>query len=387
MEKPRKVTGIVCGLAVLSLVAFNAQATAAEAKPPEVVVTVTGESAHSFEEAKEDALRKAVEMGAGTEVFSDTRVADFQLMHDTIVCRAEGYVRSYDIPEKKEADGVYKVKMRAVVAVGRIKDDWGALQILLVRKGRPNILILVSETGTRLSRAGNAAEYKLRELLGERGIDIVDDEALAAVANRDAVHAMIEGDEKKAAAVATQLHAGWLVLGRASVRSGEPKTVYGVDLVPAVVDLFVKVVAADNAQQIASKSASCKANSRDDAASAAKRALEGAAEQVEQEVFKRIVLAWSRDLDVGTKFEVVGTRIPTEVLNVIVERLRMMEGVKMVTIIDTNPQLSTLSVVTRLEPMELGRAIVSASGERVEITGQSPGRIGFKMRGDNTAPR
>jgi len=347
-----------------------------------VRVIVTGESGHSYEEAKKDALRKAVEMGAGKEVFSDTRVSNFRLMHDTIVSRAAGYVASYDVLERTESDGVFRVKVRALVKVGRIKDDWGALQVLLQRKGRPNLLILVSEECEGFSGTGNAAEYKLREIMGERGFDIVDDEALAKIADRDEVHAMLEGDDKKALALAKQLHAGWLVTGRARVRKGEPKDVYGVKLIPAHADLSVKVVAADNAQQIASKSASSQANSRGDAAGAGRLALEAAAQEVEGEVFERIVEAWSADLDSGMKVEVVGTRIPTEVLTVLVERLRMAKGVKAVSLIDHNPQLTTLSVVTRLEPIELGRAIVNASGERVKVTGLSPGRVTFGMRSE-----
>jgi len=375
---------------VMSLVFLSAgvKARAALSTPgrDEVIVTAVGESAHSFEEAKEDALRRAVEMGAGKEVFADTRVADFALMHDTIISRSAGYVRSYDIIEKNEVRGVYMVKVRAVVAVGKIKEDCGALRILIERKGRPNLLIVTSEEGVNLPQwTGNAAEFKLRELFGEKGFDIVDDETLAEIVGRDVTHAMLAQDEAKAVAVAQQLHAGYVITGRALLRAGRPEPAYTLDLVPVSVDLLVKVVATDNAQQLASKQASASRALRDPT-TAAGQVLNQAAAEIFSELLRRILVKWSEDLDVGSKVTCIGTRIPTNILDAIVDRLRATDGIKGVSIVDHNPQLSTLSVVTRLEAKELGKVIVRAAEGKVDVTEISPGRIGFKFVGNTLSP-
>jgi len=236
---------------------------AGEAAPPgDVIVTVTGESAHSFEEAKEDALRKAVEMGAGKEVFSDTRITDYALMHDTIVSRAAGYVRGFDILEKKEAAGVYSLKIRATVAVGQIKDDWGAIQVVIQREGRPNLLVVCTEeimhylTGQPLPGTGNIAESRLRNLFlrtekGDKLFDLIDDETLAKKVGRDVSRAMLARDEDRAVAVAQQLNAHFLVIVTAKGRAHLGQPVYGRQLWTVDADVRIKIVAADNALQVA----------------------------------------------------------------------------------------------------------------------------------------
>lgn len=369
-----------------TLLALGARrvARAGAAADGDVVVTVMGESAHSFEEAEEDALRKAVESGAGKEVFSDSRVADLALLYDTVVSRAAGYVKSCDVLGRDEAGGAYTVRIRAVVAAGRIRDDWGALQVLLQRKGRPNLLVVCFEEAEGFSLGASAAEHKLRELLGERGFDLVDDEALARVVGRDADRAVLAHDARKAAAVAQQLHADYIVQGRAAVRAVPARDVYGVSMVPVAADLYVKVVAASNAQQLASKSASARRFS-EDAGSAAKAALDLAAREVEPEIVRRILERWSRDLDAGVKVEILGTRIPTPLLHEIVEGLRTADEVETVHVVDHNEELTTLSVVTSLEARLLGQALEKAAGGSPEVTGYRPGRVEFRVR--NAAER
>ena len=348
----------------------------------EVTVQVTGESAHSAEEAKEDALRKAVEQGAGKTVFSDTRVADFQLMHDTIVSRARGYVKRFDVLKQWEEDGVYYATVRAVVAVGEVDDDWGALQVLIERKGRPNLLIVVQEDAGDVGATGNVAEYRLRDVFEALAFDLVDDEAIAGTAERDAVRAELVGDERRAAAVAAQLHAGYAVTGRAKLRKEPASTPYaGVTVIPVTADLLVKIVAADSAELLASKSASARRTSRD-AGTAAKLALEDAAAQVGKDAMLRMLAHWSRDIDVGARVMLEGVRIDTEVLNAFIERLRAVPGVKSARVVDHNRELTSVKVVTRLEPKSIADEIPSLSGGRFTTTGYSGARVAFAMRAE-----
>jgi len=370
-------------LIVLLLAGFACWASAQEEG---VEVTVVGESAHSFDEAKEAALRNAVEMGAGTTVFSDTRVRDFQLMHDTIVSRAAGYVRGYDILSREEIQGIYRVKIRAVVSLGEVEEDWGALQILIVRKGRPNMLIVVEEDTTGVSSTGNVAEYKLRDMCDQLGLELVDDDMLASIGDRDRVRAELVGDERKAAAVAAQLYAGYAVIGRAHVRADSPTTTYGVTHTPVSADIDLKIVAADNAQLLASKSASGRRSSQDPV-NAARLAVQEAAEDVGRRALFRMLEHWARDLDIGTSVLLAGTRIETEVLNFLIDRLRMLDGVKAANVIDHNPEATTVKVVTRLETVSLAKEIPALSGERIAVAGYSPGRVEIVMKADERALR
>jgi len=224
-----------------------------------------------------------------------------------------GYVRTFVTLDRQEAEGVYQVRIRAMVSTSKIEEDWGAIQLLHQRKGRPNLLVVVQEETQGLNGStGNAAEYRLRDLFDKVGFDLVDDEALAKIGERDQLRAQMAGDERKAAAIGLKLQASYVVVGRAITRAGRPTETYGVVSIPVSVDLNVKIVATDNAQLLASKSASAKRASRD-AVSAARQALELAAADVGPRAMYRMLEHWTRDLDTGGSIELVGTRIATPV--------------------------------------------------------------------------
>src|SRR5688572_12626090 len=92
---------VLFGLLISSATAISNPARAADtpesaapaAAPDEGVVEVeaVGEGT-SKEQATKFALRAALEKGGKNEIFSDTKVENFALMHDTIISRAEGIV-------------------------------------------------------------------------------------------------------------------------------------------------------------------------------------------------------------------------------------------------------------------------------------------------------
>ena len=386
MAEPHDVTRRDAAWLALACLAWLCPALqAAEAPPkkdagePLVAVVVTGESVHSFEAAKEDALRRAVEQGAGKFVVAQSHVRDFRLLRYAIVTRAAGYVRRFEVLERREADGVFRVTIRAWVATGRVERDWGALELLVRRKGRPNLLVVVEEKTLGIATAGRAAETRLRALLGTLGFDVVDAKAAADADDRLRVRAALAGDERKAAAVAPRLRANYLVVGQAVARVGKPRAVYGIATTPASASLDLVVVAADSAAQLASASATARRRSPD-ALSAARLALEAATAEAARQAVDDVVAHWARDLDAGRTVTATGTRLDTEVLDALVERLRDAEAVASVTVVDHSEELTTLKIVTRLDPLALGREIAMLSGRRLLVTGSSPGRVELKMR-------
>ncbi|QSQ26390.1 flagellar assembly protein T N-terminal domain-containing protein [Pyxidicoccus parkwayensis] len=138
-------------LTALSLVLASAVFAAA---PPPATVTkeVTGEAAivdgnrdKAFAEAKNAALREAVEQVAGVLVSSDTLTANSQLLSDRIFTRSAGYVRTHEVLERKEEGGVAKVKVRAEVGTAQLDKDLQAVQALIRRMSNSRLLIVLQE--------------------------------------------------------------------------------------------------------------------------------------------------------------------------------------------------------------------------------------------------
>ena len=79
------------------------------------VVNVTG-AGISKAEAIKDAKRVAVEQVVGALVKSETNVQNYQLVMDTIKVRAQGYVNSFEILNKKKKGNLVTIEARADVS-------------------------------------------------------------------------------------------------------------------------------------------------------------------------------------------------------------------------------------------------------------------------------
>ncbi len=95
--------------------------------------------------AIKDAMSGAVEQALGTMISLETRVQNFQLLHDEIYTKAERYIQDYKIIEENQRTHVYEVTIEATVATDPIREKLDALGLLLQRIGNPRILILIAE--------------------------------------------------------------------------------------------------------------------------------------------------------------------------------------------------------------------------------------------------
>jgi hypothetical protein len=137
----------------LAAAAASAQGGAAGAKAPEVVTReATGEAAvekgnvaRAEKEARDNALREAVEQVAGVLVESDTLTANSQLVSDRVFANSAGYVRSYEVLEKKQEGGVMRVTVRAEVGTKELDRDLQAVKALVKRLGNRRMVILLNE--------------------------------------------------------------------------------------------------------------------------------------------------------------------------------------------------------------------------------------------------
>jgi len=148
--RPAACLLIVVGLFATAELALAA--TPAAAKTKTVKASGKGESASSYEHAMDLAVRDAVRRGAGVFIASKTRVANFELVRDTIYASARGYITEIVGKPRKYMDGkLYVVELTAQVAIGKIsakEGDWAMLQALIKLVGRPNFMVEVEASGS-----------------------------------------------------------------------------------------------------------------------------------------------------------------------------------------------------------------------------------------------
>ena len=127
---------------------------AAEKVPAVVTKEAEGEAAivggnvdRATREAKEAALRSAVEQVAGVLVSSQSLAVNSQLVSDQVYSHSAGYVRSYEVLSQATDKGVVKVKVRAQVGTAELDRDLQAVQALVKRlQGRKLVILLQEQT-------------------------------------------------------------------------------------------------------------------------------------------------------------------------------------------------------------------------------------------------
>lgn len=134
------------------LVLFALSARAAEKVPPVVTQEAEGEAAvvggnvdRATREAKEAALRSAVEQVAGVLISSQSLAVNNQMVSDQVYSHSAGYVQSYDIVSQTTERGVVKVKVRAKVGTAALDRDLQAVQALVRRLQGRKLVVLIQE--------------------------------------------------------------------------------------------------------------------------------------------------------------------------------------------------------------------------------------------------
>ena len=138
--KTLKLTLLSLSLAVIAF----AQTVVTKEGTGEAAV-VNKDEIKAFEEAKDKALRAAVEQAAGVRIDADTVVVNNQLVRDQIFANTTGYVKKFDVLEKKIDKGVVTVKVKADIITESLEKDVTAARDLVKRIGRPKVIILIQE--------------------------------------------------------------------------------------------------------------------------------------------------------------------------------------------------------------------------------------------------
>ncbi len=128
----------------LSAVAF-AEAEVVTKEATGEAAIVDGNKAKAEKQAKDNALREAVEQVAGVMVSADTLTQNSQLISDRVFANSAGYIKKYDVISKKEERGVMIVTVRAEVGTAQLDKDLQAVKALINRLGNRKLVVILQE--------------------------------------------------------------------------------------------------------------------------------------------------------------------------------------------------------------------------------------------------
>jgi hypothetical protein len=192
-------------------------AVAQEAPEKEIVALgmAGGEPARARDEAINDALRNAVEQGVGTYVSSETTVEQWTLVEDRIYSESRGYIKSYEILQEGMKEGVYQVRVSAIVKMEQLAEDLESIGLLIRKKQNPRVMVVVYSEKVNspywgvVEEGNRNAENQIESSLMAKQFQVVDAGQVRRKKELEAL--LLGGDPTKASKMAKDFGAEILV--------------------------------------------------------------------------------------------------------------------------------------------------------------------------------
>ena len=233
-----------------------------------------------------DAKRRAVELGIGSLLISQTEIENFELKRDLILTRTVGAVKTYEVLQKTQnLDHTFSVKIRATVSTSSIKEDLAAMQILLESMDKPRLMVLIDEPGSP------TVETALVDYLKSKEFDLVDRGLSAASA--------LVANDTLAATIGREGGAEFVILGSASKKTG----VGAYGMVSGQVSLSVRVVNCSTARIVSSKSENASFAHINGDMALAKASERAANALVDDSLFEEMIASFQNAVNNGTTLE------------------------------------------------------------------------------------
>jgi hypothetical protein len=282
----------------------------------EGMASVQGNPAIARDHAVQDALRKAVEQAVGTMVASETLVENFQVVRDNIYNKSQGYVKEYKIIKESPGTDLYAVTISATVSTENLKNDLGALGLLIARVGKPRTLFMVAEQNIGQEvllywwgwwgRGGAAfagqsvemavSETVLKEEFLNRGFNVIDISAVTGKFEISNAYRIADLTDTGAREIGRKMGAEIIVKGKALAKEG-PRTA-GSSVGSYLADITLSAVRVDNGQVLASVRGNAAARHVAQHVGG-NQAIENAARQVADKLVEQITAKWTAEMSGG----------------------------------------------------------------------------------------
>jgi len=235
------------------------------------------------DKAIDDAQRRAVEKAVGVMVTSISEVENYQLKLDRILSESQGFINGYQIVSEKRSGDQYIVVIEADVGTGRLKDRMTAINMILIRKAKPRLMVIFDDQAQKDA----IAESSMAKFFLSQGFKVHASEVLKSRSQRSGL-----SDDRQAAKIARGYGAEILVIGRAAAASNA-FNISGIEMHSNKVIVSVKVINADTGEILATDSETASAPGvKDDIKVIAEKASVTLARKIMDNVLER----WSSEL-------------------------------------------------------------------------------------------
>ena len=202
------------------------------------------------DKAIDNAQRNAVERVVGVMITSSTEVENFQLKLDQILSESRGFINTYRVISEKREGDMYRVTIEADVGKGKLKERMDAVNLIMMRKSKPRLMIIFGGQAQKDA----VAEAAMTRYFMSNGFKLVDAEIVRKNRKYEQLQTLA-GDQKMLAEMSHSFGAEVVIIGSvdAAVNSF---TVAGVEVSSNKVTVSVKVMNGDTGEIISTDSES-----------------------------------------------------------------------------------------------------------------------------------
>ena len=289
-----KLSIITC-LFVLFIISISSVLCAVETSTETIIVSgespiYDGKVEPARQRALEDSFRNAVRKILGTMVTAESYTQNAISIDDSIVTKAKGYIKTYDIlGEQKDKESIL-LKVKVILSIEPIKDDLTAMKILIDAMGNPRIVQLIDEDGQETISHSYAAE-QITKIFTKNGFNCVDPFSTGNITEKEILNAFEKGDFF--GLDSDKLKADILMLGKGRVENITNIEISG--LIGCIVNLDIKVIRIETGKIVTEQSTRINgvgANRE----SAYKNAFSKAGEDISDLLIDEIIKAWGSSL-------------------------------------------------------------------------------------------
>jgi hypothetical protein len=337
----------------------------------------------SEEQAVRVALRYALEKAGKNEIFAESHVQDFVLMHDTIISRAEGIVTDYKIVNRRAGvGGTVKVQIKARVSKQTLVESWGAIQNVLHQVGRPKIMVAIAERIDGNPEEQSILETEIEKRLNKSGFDLVEKSGAAASREKELEEAASDKNVEKAKAIAKESDAHIFIVGTANANQAGLEAPYSVPIAFYNCDVQLKAYYADTGKLLASEGIPVTRGGargrKEFSPQAGKMALSIAGQQVVEALCQQVMAQWSTQISAGGELVLEVQGMKFKAANDLKRSLQEIEGINAVNM-NFARQVATYRVNARMSAQDLAERLSAGEFENLlEVSDLKLNRIQAK---------
>jgi hypothetical protein len=360
----------------------------ARAEPADKTITIEGRAAgtdrSAMEQARQDALRRAVEQACGTFINAQSRVKNYSAVYDKVMSQAQGYVNEYEVLEQRVENDESVCKVRAKVSTKSFETEWARLAHTLESEDNPRCVVAVVEDNDvedeNPPKAHGVAQSMLERFFLDKGMQLMDQGATRDTRSRDVELAALNNDVNKLAAAAAAFRADVVIAGRAEARHAGSSQIAGRTVYKWSATLNLRAYHTDSAQMLMSGTYTATATTVHQNAGG-DEALRKCAEENAGKILRDIGDTWRKRQVVRRSLQITLENCARADYKVFEDAMRRVDGVQNVRMrelvnnvcqveIDWSYDLARL--IDRIEELEL-------NGVTFVVTEQTHDRATFKL--------